>query len=93
MTDKPLQLTPEALPRRDLWALWAASSGLALALVASAELVCSWIPSSEQEGVILRWVRVAVDHPVRTGLALSLAATALRGSRRKRATSEVPPPW
>jgi hypothetical protein len=62
--------------------LWSLFGGLLVLLMAqSSAWLDSLAPPQAGEGVALRWLRACAQHPVRTGLALSLAAAALAARR------------
>jgi hypothetical protein len=71
-----------------------------LALVGALELAlvafCAETACSQDEAIIWRWIRTCADHPVRTGIALWLAAVALRCSGPRRTVIDgrgEQPPW
>lgn len=73
---------PSAALHRNAWTPILRAGALSLALEVAVRLACSWGATSEDEGVILRWMRVVVDHPWRTGLAFGLGFMALQCSSR-----------
>ena len=97
LSDDPPSTTPVPAARRGAWARLVLAGGLALALEWAIWLYCSWCPSSPEEGIILRWVRIVEAHPMRTGLAFALCLLALRGppegSAQATGRRGPPPPW
>jgi hypothetical protein len=75
------------------WTVLLRAVGLALAFDLVLILCCSLCASSDEEGLILRWMRCAADHPLRTGLAFTLGLIALLWPTRRRSTPSPRLPW
>ena len=72
---------------------WLGAAGMAAGLVGLTRLTCSWIASSSQDALILRWLRVADDHPLRTGTAWMLLALALTYRPERPTDPDHRAPW
>jgi hypothetical protein len=72
--------------------LWFAA-GLSAVVESVNALVCERCTASYGEGVILRWMRVAADHPWRSGIALCLLIVALTWPDRDASSEGGSAPW
>ena len=78
---------------RAAWSPIVTAASLAFALELILTLACSWCTISQDEPVILRWIRLVVDHPLRTGMAFGLCFIALRWPATRPSTPTPPLPW
>src|SRR5262245_56416007 len=77
----------EPAPGSDAAASWSTLARhfvFAAAFQIALVLVCAGKACSQDEAFILRWMRTAAEHPVRTALAVVLTCEALRRARPSR---------